>query len=432
MKEKLAEKTLDKIPAPTHGSITVWDTVTGGLGLRITANGARSFFQSYMIDGRERRVTLGSINELSLEQARTESKKLLGSVASGIDPVAARVQEQTEQEEAEEPTVASLCAAYLAEAPGHLRESSLYDATRMVNKIVLPKIGHLKLAEITKKDIAELHASLRGTPYQANRVRSLLVSMFNLGIERDLMKKNPAHGVKKFHEEKRRCDLDTEGVQKLREAIEAYPHAGPRNALLLMLLTGSREGEVLRAEWAEFDLARGTWHKSYLHTKQKRDEDVPLSLAARKLLESMHTKGATGPLFPGAKRKGKDGKVTGGDTRVSLTRAWRAVCRTAGFGEVRLVDGKRKDANGEPVKLVRFRPSLRHHDIRHVFCGQLASAGVPLLTIGKLVGHSQVQTTQRYAYLQDAALRDAASVFGAIFEGGKRPALPVDRHAALD
>jgi integrase len=268
----------------------------------------------------------------------------------------------------------------------------------MLKSIILPRLGKMRLKAIAKRDIEKLHSALKETPYQANRVLGLLSAMFNYAIERGMTVSNSAHGIEKFPEAKRERFLTIEEMQKLREAIEGYPDVSAHNALLLLMLTGSREGEVLKAEWEQFDLQRGTWTKPARSTKQKKIEHIPLSPAARALLESMQTPGATGPLFPGRS----------GGARVSLTRPWRQVCRAAGLVETVTIKGKRGP-------LVRYRPTLRVHDLRHNFASHLVNKGVSLQIVGKLLGHSQIATTMRYSHLQDAALRDATGIFSAIY-----------------
>jgi site-specific recombinase XerD len=58
---------------------------------------------------------------------------------------------------------------------------------------------------------------------------------------------------------------------------------------------------------------------------------------------------------------------------------------------------------------------VRIHDLRHNFASHLASNGVSLQIVGKLLGHTQASTTMRYAHLQDEALRSATNKFGTIF-----------------
>lgn len=109
----------------------------------------------------------------------------------------------------------------------------------------------------------------------------------------------------------------------------------------LLLLTGSRAGEALRAEWKEFDL----------------------SAPALDLLCSMKPKNATGPLFPGRES----------GHRVSLKRPWLQACKAAGLVTVEMVKGKRKGKDGAPRMLKRYKPTVRLHDLRHSYASHLVS-----------------------------------------------------------
>ncbi len=93
--------------------------------------------------------------------------------------------------------------------------------------------------------------------------------MFNFAIEAKWMVENPAKGIQKFTEEKRENWLSVEQIQRFREALDAYKDQSAANCLRILLLTGSRAGEALRAEWKEFDLQRGVWTKPTDHTNRK-------------------------------------------------------------------------------------------------------------------------------------------------------------------
>jgi integrase len=268
----------------------------------------------------------------------------------------------------------------------------------MLDNIILPAIGKLRLRAVGRRDIETLRASMKDTPYQCNRVLALLSKMFALAIEWKWTTENPVRGIEKNEEQKRECWLTVEQLQRFREALDSYADQSAANALRLLMLTGSRKSEVLKAEWEQFDLQRGLWTKPRENTKQKKVEHVPLSGPAVKLLEAMLPVNPTGPLFPGK---------TGG-ARVSLTRPWIQACKAAGLVETTTVEGKRGP-------LTRYHPSVRVHDLRHSFASHLVNNGVSLQIVGKLLGHAQTQTTQRYAHLQNETLRDASDVFGAIY-----------------
>jgi integrase len=270
----------------------------------------------------------------------------------------------------------------------------------MVEKIIRPKLGSLRLRAIGRRDIEALHVFLKQTPYQANRVLALLSTMFNYAIESKWITENPARGIKKFSEEKRENWLSVEQIQRFREALDGYKDQSAANCLRLLLLTGSRAGEALRAEWSEFDLTRGVWTKPTHHTKQKKTEHVPLSEPAIELLSSIRPRNAIGPLFPGKE----------GGARVSLKRPWLQACKAAGLAEAYKVAGKRKKM------LTRYRPTVRLHDLRHSYASHLVSNGVGLQIVGRLLGHVQASTTMRYAHLHDEALRAATNQLATIID----------------
>jgi integrase len=393
MGRRIIETTIKKLRPPEQGSNIEWDAQIPGFGVRITAAGVVSFVLSYRIFGRKRNYTIGRWPEWTASAARDEALTLKRRIRDGVDPLEEKHRDHTE------PTLDDLAAEYMAsDGESKKRPGSVRNDRRMLKAIVCPRLGKMRLKAIGKRDVEALHSLLKETPYQANRVLGLLHTMFNYAIEQEMMVSNPAHKIQKFPEEKRECFLTIEAMQKLHEAIERYPDVSVRDALLLLMLTGSREGEVLKATWEEFDLERGVWTKPRRHTKEKKIEHIPLSPETIKLLESMQTPGATGPLFPGRN----------GGARVSLTRPWLQVCKAAGLVEAVTIKGKRGP-------LVRYRPTLRIHDLRHNFASHLVNKGVSLQIVGKLLGHSQIATTMRYSHLQDAALRDATGIFSEIY-----------------
>ena len=407
MGKRIVDKSIKKMAAPEQGNRIEWDAEIPGFGVRITASGVTSFILDYRIAGRQRRYTIGRYPEFTVAAARIEAGELRTRIRDGHDPMEERRQSRNE------PTVGDLATEYLERhATPTKRPSSLRMDRQMIDHTIRPGIGKLRLKAIGRRDIEGLHLSLKTTPYAANRLLSLLSKMFNLGIQWKWTTDNPARGVPRFQESRREKWLTTEEIQRFREALDSYADQNAANALRLLLLTGSREGEVLKAEWEQFDFMRGVWTKPSHNTKQKREEHIPLSGPTLKLLKGMMPKNATGPLFPGAKRKGKGGRLTGGDKRVSLRRPWVQACKAAGLVTTEIVKGKRG-----PITI--YRPTVRIHDLRHSFASHLVSNGVSLQIVGKLLGHTQAATTMRYAHLQDEALRAATNRLGKIYAGTK-------------
>ncbi len=251
---------------------------------------------------------------------------------------------------------------------------------------------------VGQRDIERLHGSLKDTPYQANRVLALLSKMFRLAAEWNWREDNPVRGVARYHEDKRETWLTIAELSRIERALGEYQDPEAADALRLLIVTGSREGEVLSADWSQFDLERGVWTKPSHHTKQKRVEHVPLNRAAIAILAKMQEDRRSNYLFPG-----KQGP------RVTLRRPWVQVLRAAGLVDEYEVLGKRR----RPLK--RFRPKVRIHDLRHTFASHLVSRGESLHKVGKLLGHTSPQTTARYAHLDDKALRATANSFGDVY-----------------
>jgi len=140
------------------------------------------------------------------------------------------------------------------------------------------------------------------------------------------------------------------------------------------MLTGARVGEVRQARFEHFNLEHLTWTKPAVITKQRRVHRVPISDEAAAIVRQRRQAVFAGCpwLFPG--------DVPGQPVQ-EIRRFWRRIQAEAGIEDVRI------------------------HDLRHTFASLLVSGGASLEMIGKLLGHSQMQTTQRYAHLMDSPLR---------------------------
>jgi integrase len=398
---KITDAFIKKLKPPATGSKVYFADVPG-FGVRISKGGTIAFVYNYRNShGEDRRIKIGRYPAFSPTQARNRAVKLQNAVENGIDPLLEKQREQ------EAPTMGELIAAYQKD-PDVLkkRPPTLRNERQMFKNIIKPHLATRRVGAITRTELATLHKSLEGTPYAANRVLALLSTVFTFAEREKWRADNPAKGIKKFPEEKRERWLTEDEMKRLSAALDSYSDQTAANAIRLLLLTGSRESEVLQATWEEFDLERGVWTKPSHHTKQKKTEHVALSDAALALLHTMHEHKKGTYLFPG-----RDGRKA----RVTIRRPWEQVCKTASLVEEFTEKSKRIDPRTrEPRLLKRYRPTLRIHDLRHNFASYLVSSGVSLHIVGKLLGHTQPQTTARYAHLADNPLREAANKFGQI------------------
>jgi integrase len=395
---KLTDKKVAGLKLPGKGTRVVYDGETHGFGVRITANGSRSFTLDYAnIHGQRRRHTIGNWPEYSAEEARNEALDLRREIKRGGDPVQDR--RDGREKALAERTVKDLCEAYMAR---HVMLCNGPDqkknARRMMDKVIIPRWGGRKLGTLKKADIIHLHNQIGAKHvYSANQVLTVIKAMFNHGVLWEWCATNPAEGIKRHPEDERQTWLDETKMARLDRAITEYGQdAG--ELIRLLLLSGARRGEWMRAMKADLDLEHGIWTKPAHSVKERRTESVNLNRPTLAVLKRVIASTAKDEpyLFPGTVK---------GEPRRTVRRPWVQILRTAGMVKEYTVAGKRGP-------LTRYRPTIRLHDLRHSYASWLAEDGVPLKTIGKLLGHQRSETTDRYTHIADRSLRDATNRFG--------------------
>jgi integrase len=294
------------------------------------------------VEGRQRRITIGSYPDWSVQAAREAAKTMKRDVDRGHDPMGERHNERTA------PTVQALWERYKLENLSRKAARSQADERSMWEQIILPRFGKMKVASITHDEIDALHrdiTAIRGTPVRANRTIEVLRTAFNLAIRWKWSTDNPATGVRRNPEERRNRYFNRSEMMALAQALNQHGETTSANALKLLMLTGARRGEVLSATWNMFDLENGVWTKPSSHTKQRRLHRVPLSGPALQLLLQMKEEASSAYVFPGA-----DGKPL-----TDIKRTWGAVCRNAGLA----VQSEKKGRDGKVVKAKDGRPVMR-------------------------------------------------------------------------
>lgn len=391
---KITDALAKSLPLPATGNRIHYDSEIAGFGIRVTAGGTKAFVLNYRAKGRERRYTIGTFSKpskdskdgkaskdskvWSVEAARKRAIELRRLVDAEKDPMAEKHAERGA------PTVGILIDQF---TDGHIarkRPSTRRQYTGILENLVRPKLGKTKVADVTHADIEKLHHKVSDrAPYVANRMAAVLSKMFAFAIKRRWCADNPVKGLERNDEERRERFLSSAEIGSLSTALAELNDQRSANAIRLLLLTGARSGEVLAADWSQFDLEAGVWVKPSSHTKQKKSHRVPLSAPALQLLVEMRAKAADPAhyLFPGDKK---------GTCLTTIKKSWATATRAAGLTDIRV------------------------HDLRHTYASILASGGSSLPIIGRLLGHTQAQTTARYAHLLDDPLRAATERVGAI------------------
>lgn len=237
---------------------------------------------------------------------------------------------------------------------------------------------------VTRPDVAELHHSLREKPYQANRVLGVLSKMFNLaeiwGLRPD--NTNPTRHVPKYKEHKRERFLAPDEIDRLWRVLDQAVEDGTEtlhvaSAFKLLLLTGCRLSEIQKLKWTYIrdDVI-------WLPDAKTGPRRVLLNQTALSILRTLPRMPANPYVIIGA---------VDGQHVTDMQKPWRRIRKAAGLEDVRI------------------------HDLRHTYASIAAMAGHSLPMIGRLLGHTQAQTTARYAHLADDTTRRASNEVDGLF-----------------
>jgi len=364
---------------PEKGQIDYFDERTTGLGLRISSAGRKSWFVMYRHAGRLRRYTLGTYPSLVLTHARDKAKELMHESAMGNDPATDK------QVNRGAPTFGEISIQYI-ELYAMANKRSWKEDQRILDYDLLPKWKNVKAHEIKRRDIINLLDTIvQRAPIQANRTLALLRKMYNWAISRDLVEANPCTAVKMPAKENRKDRMLTEDEIRIfwDGLTTASMSESTRLCLKLQLVTAQRKGELIIAEWSEFDLNNGWWTIPSEKAKNNLSHRVPLSSLALQLLEQVKLlSGNSRWLFPSRQ----------GDKPVLDTSIDHALHK-----------------NEAKFAIPPFTP----HDLRRTAASHMTGMGVPRLTVSKILNHIESGITAVYdRHSYDQEKRKALDLWG--------------------
>ena len=383
----------------------IWDSELSGFGLRVETTGRKIFIVRYRADGGgrnapKRLMTLGVYGVITPKDARDQATKILGAVSSGGDPAGDLRRKRQDL------TVSELCDLYLREACVAKKPATKAIETGRIERHIKPLLGAKRLSSVRQSDVlwmmrqiaegktkadlktrARGRAIVKGGQGTASRTVVLLSSIFSYAVREGVMEANPAKGIRRWKDGKRERYLSEPELKRLGEAIAAAEAGGanPKATAIIRLLalTGARKGEIIQLKWCEVDFDLGFLRLLDSKTGAK---PVPVGKSALAILEQQQKLEGSPYVFPADKlgRKGIDRKYFQG---------------TESFGyEIR------KAARLEDVRL---------HDLRHTAASIAVADGASLPIIGRILGHADTKTTQRYAHLSDAPVREAVEKLAA-------------------
>jgi integrase len=359
---KITKRTVDALKASGR-DVLLWDDELPGFGVRCRPSGAKFYFLKYRTRGkRQRWLTIGEHGPFTPSKARDKALAEKAAVRNGADPSAAIQQKRLEK------TISELADRYLKEhVKAHNKPSTAAEVERIVENRIKPRLGRIKITDLSRSDIKAWHQAMSATPYEANRALAYCSKMLSLAAsEWELRAENPCIGIKRFPERARERFFGDDELKAIGEALlvaEREAKELPGFTLLVRLLatTGMRLGEVLAVRWADVDLPGCVIR---LQDAKAGARTVHLGAAAVALLDTV------------TDRKGY--VISGPDDpseplSVNLAeKAWGRLRNAAGIADGRL------------------------HDLRHTAGTFAALAGANAFAVRDLLGHRTLARTGRY------------------------------------
>lgn len=382
---------------PGKAKVDYYDTAITGFILEVRSTGGKTYSLRYRDPhGKQRQHKIGDTQSLSFDKARQAAKVLRSRVVLGESPA------QERQTLRQIPTLAEFAAdRYMPFVKGYKKSWDSDDS--YLRNHLLPRFGHLHLDEIKTEEVIKFHHDMRPRYALAtcNRMVILMRYMFNLAKKWKVpgAGENPTAGVKLYEcNNARERFLSQEETTRLRQALMTSENPQLQFIVPLLLLTGCRKRELLDARWADFDLPRRTWRIPT--TKTGKARHVPLSTAALSVLEQL-------PRWPGCSYVVPNPKTK--EPYVSVFCSWNTARKAAGMPEVRM------------------------HDLRHSMASNMVNSGRSIYEVSKVLGHTQLKTTQRYSHLSQDTLLAAvdASADAAGSDWGQARLLKAGENRAL-
>ena len=355
---------------PREREYTVWDSRVAGLGVRVRPSGGRSYVLLHEAGGRSKRISLGPVSTKSIAEVRRECLARHASPGPGTVPAPARAA----------PLFRDFVAGAWEEAHFERYKPSTQkkSARSALGSQLLPVFGSKPLDRISRARIERwFDAFSRTAPGNANRTLDLLRQIMNFAIACGHIDTNPAQGMKSNRRPALTRFLSRDEIGRLHRVLDRQTKKTSRqqaDIIRLLLLTGCRKSEIVRLRWSEVQGDMLT-----LADSKTGPRKVPLNTPARRILERQPRKGSAF-VFPSPLDRFRP--------RGHNLALWYRVRHEAGIEDVRL------------------------HDLRHTHASHAVMNGVPVPVVSRLLGHSNVNMTLRYAHLGDRDIEAAAERVG--------------------
>jgi len=376
-KTTLTQSFIDNLVCPENvDKCDYFDTKTTGLIVQVLKTGRKTYYLRYQSNrGKTVQKRLGNAAVLRLAQVRELAVKSLAQVAMGEDPFTNQAILKTI------PKLSNFIEEqYLPFVKTYKR--SWKDDTGLIKNHINPNFGSMYMDELKKQDVVAFinKQLLTHAPGSVNRVVILLRYIFNLAIRWETagITKNPTAGIPLLEENnKKERYLTAEEARKLVGALQSSWNPMLQYIVPMLILTGARKNEVQQAKWGDINWDQRIWRIPI--SKSGKARHVPISDGALLLLKTIPRIDDCPWIFANPKTH-KPYK--------SFFGSWNSARKSVGLSDVRI------------------------HDLRHSFASFLVNSGRSLYEVQRILGHSQISTTQRYAHLSQDSLLTAANEIG--------------------
>ena len=350
---------------------TVWDSAVPGLGVRVRPTGGKSYVLLRQPPTGSRRVSLGAVSTKGIDEIRRECHARRALPEPG----------QPGKPEENVPLFRDFVEGPWKEAHFDRYKPSTRKCTRIfLTRQLLPAFGSKPLDRIVPAQVRRWFDSYsRTAPGGANRTLDILQQIMNFAIARGHIETNPTRGVKRNRRTPLTRFLSRDEIGRLHGPLDEHAERGEESRkqadiIRLLLLTGCRKGEIVGLRWSE--VRADALELADSKTGPRR---VPLNSPARRILERQ-PRGQSPFVFPSPRDPSRPHSDDLG--------LWYLVRREVGIEDVRL------------------------HDLRHTHASHAVMNGVPVPVVSRLLGHSNVSMTLRYAHLGDRDIEKAAERVG--------------------
>jgi integrase len=288
----------------------------GGLWLQVSAFGTKSWIFRFSLNRRAREMGLGSVNDVSLSEAREVADACRRLVREGRDPIEERETEKRRkrQAKAEEKTFrecAEACMASLEIGWRNPKHRQQWRNTLAAH--AYPLFGDLPVRAVETGQVMEALEPLWATKTEtASRLRGRIEAVLDWATARGYRTgENPARWRghldhllpkrSKVRKVEHHAALPYAEMGAFMAALRGQDSIGARG-LEFQILTATRTGEVIGARWEEIDLAKRIWTIPAERMKAGKEHRVPLSDSAVAVLEAMEKVRLNEYVFPGARR----------------------------------------------------------------------------------------------------------------------------------